>query len=73
MKESSAKYLLKDEKAKELRGKVRNSYIAKATGISDTFVSLILNQKIKTTKTTAYAFTKALDSRYEVEDLFEVK
>ena len=64
-------YYLKEEIAKEIREKYKNSYIINKTGISQSLVSLILHRKRHIPKKTAYSFTKVINSEYEIEDLFE--
>ena len=64
------KYLLKEEKAEEIRKKYHTSYLKEASGISTCYVSLIKNRKRAVPKRVAIAFTKAIDNNLEVEDLF---
>ena len=65
------KYKLKQEKANEIRQKLKNTYIADVSGLSRCYVSLILNGRREVSKRIAYPFTKAVNSEYEIEDLFE--
>ena len=65
------KYILKEGKADEIRKKYKNTYISSITGLSTCYVSLILNGKRQVSKRIAYPFTKAVNSEYEIEDLFE--
>lgn len=64
-------YLLKEEKAEEIRKKYRNSYIAEQLGLSGAYVSLILHRKRQITKHVAYSFTKIINMDLEILDLFE--
>lgn len=64
-------YIIKQDKAKEIKNKFRNLYIAEVLGKNPASVSLILNGKLRIPKTTAYAFTKVIDKDLEVDDLFE--
>ena len=64
-------YLIKQKKAEEIKNKFKSTYIAETLGKNPSTVSLILNGKITTPKTTAYAFTKVIDKDLEIEDLFE--
>lgn len=65
------KYVLKQEKADEIRQKFKNGYIANVSGLSLCYVSLIMNRRRKVQKRIAVCFTKAIDSELEIEDLFE--
>lgn len=66
-------YKIKQEKAKEIKryGLVRE--IAKKTGLAEGYVSQVLKgtREIKE-KVCAYAITKAIDSNYGIENLFEI-
>lgn len=64
-------YRIKEDKAKEIKNKIRNLYIAQTLGKAPSSVSLILNGKLNIPKTTAYAFTKVIDKDLEIDDLFE--
>ena len=65
-------YLLKEDTSKEIVEKYKNKYIAEKVGISVPYVSLILHRHRPIPKRVAYAFTKAINSEYEIEDLFEL-
>ncbi len=65
------KYILKQEKANEIRKKYKNTYLSSITGLSVCYVSLIMNGRRKVNKRIAYPFTKAVDSELEIDDLFE--
>lgn len=64
-------YLLKEDKAIEIREKYKNSYISNQLGLSGAYVSLILHRKRPITKHIAYSFTKIINMDLEIEDLFE--
>lgn len=64
-------YILKEDKAKEIKRKIYGKYIAETLGKNPASISLILNRKLTIPKTTAYAFTKVIDRDLEIEDLFE--
>ena len=64
-------YIIKKDKAKEIKNKFRNLYIAETLGKNPSSVSLILNGKLRIPKTTAYAFAKVIDKDLEIDDLFE--
>ena len=63
-------YILKDEKAKEIREKYKNSYFKEKLDLSDSYTSLILNQRVQLPKSTAYSFSKILNEKYEIKDIF---
>lgn len=65
------KYILKQDKAEEIRQKLKNKYIADVSGLSLCYVSLIMTGKRQVNKRIAYPFTKAVDSELEIDDLFE--
>lgn len=53
--------------------KITNRQIAKELGITENYVSAIINRKkTKISKLMAYAFCKVLDSEFEIEDLFAI-
>lgn len=64
-------YKLKEEIAKEISKTYKNSYISEKIGISSTYTSLIIHRHITIPKRLAYCFAKAINSEYEIEDLFE--
>lgn len=66
-------YRLKEgmyETLKEKHPKFRVNKLAEEVGIKSTFASLVLNRKRTCSRMTAYCICKALDSAYEVNDLF---
>lgn len=65
-------YILKEDKAEEIRKKYKNTYFIENLGLSKCYISLILNRKRKIAKTTAYCIVKLIDSEAEIEDYFEV-
>jgi len=64
-------YVLKQDKAKEIKKKYLGTYLAETLGITRGYMSRLLNGKVKCPKTTAYAFTKIVDRDLEIDDLFE--
>ena len=64
-------YLLKREVAEDIKAKYKNSYISDKLGLSGSYVSLILHRHRPIPKRLAYSFTKAINEKYEIEDLFE--
>lgn len=65
-------YILKEEIAKDIQKKYKNSYISENLGLSKTYISLILHRKREIKKHIAYSFTKTLGSELEINDLFEL-
>lgn len=65
------KYVLRQDKANEIRQKLKNKYIADVSGLSLCYVSLIMTGKRQVNKRIAYPFTKAVNSELEIDDLFE--
>ena len=66
-------YRLKEgmyEKIKEMVPNFKVKELADKIGIKSTFTSLILNRHRTCSKMTAYCFTKAIGSKYEVNDFF---
>lgn len=64
-------YILKEDTSKDIIEKYKNKYIAEKVGISVPYVSLILHRHRPIPKRVAYAFVKAINIEYEIEDLFE--
>lgn len=65
-------YLLKEDVAKNIRKKYKNGYLSEIIGISPTYVSLIFHRKRIIPRRLAYAFTKAINSELEINNLFEL-
>ena len=63
-------YLLKEDIAKEIKSKYKSNYLKDKIGISPAYVSLIVNRKKDIPKRIAYSFAKAINSDYEIEDIF---
>ncbi len=66
-------YLLKEEKAEEIRNKYKNSYFIEKLDLSGTYISLIIHRKKPIAKHVAYAFAKSIDTNAELEDYFELR
>ena len=64
-------YLLKPSVAEEIKLKYKNSYISEKLGLSGSYVSLIIHRHRSIPKRLAYSFTKAINEKYEIEELFE--
>lgn len=65
-------YRIKEDEIKKYKkwGIVRD--IAKKTGLTEGYISQILNgNKTRFTKLTAYAITKAISPELEIQNLFE--
>lgn len=65
-------YLIKEEKAKEIKRKYKQEYIRNEVGISKSYISLILSRTRSCSKKTAYCITKLVNEDAEIEDYFEV-
>lgn len=65
------RYMLKENTSELIKKKYRNSYIENAVGLCASYVSQIINRKRAVPKNVAYTFTKAINSEYEINDLFE--
>ena len=66
-------YLLKEELARNIRKKYKNSYFVNELKLSNTYISLIVHRKQPIPKRVAFAFTKLLDVNAEIEDYFDLK
>lgn len=67
-------YKLKEGKYEEIKlnnPKFRVKEMADKIGIKPCFTSLILNRRRVCSKTVAYCFVKAVDSKLEIEDMFD--
>lgn len=64
-------YLLKEKASNEIIKKYRINYIAKEIGKSISYISIVVHRHRTLPKSTAYAFTKAINSELEIEDLFD--
>lgn len=66
-------YRMKNEISEEIRKKRCNRMLAKEIGITETYISQIVNKRrTDISKTVAYAVTKAIGSDLEIKDIFEV-
>lgn len=67
------KYILKDGMKESIRYMKNNRQIANTLGITEGYVSQIINRKItRISKLMAYGFCKAISSDLEIEDLFDI-
>lgn len=66
-------YRIKEEQMKFIKEKYRSQYIADVSGLSKTYISLILNRKKRCPKRTAYIITKAIDEDAEILDFFDIE
>ena len=64
-------YKIRRELKEELLDGRTISNVAKKVGISRVHLSYIINGKLNTTKTTAYAIVKSCNSESEIQDYFE--
>ena len=65
------RYMLKENTAQLIKKKYRNTYIMDTVGLCSSYVSQIINRKRAVPKNVAYTFTKAINSNYEIENLFD--
>lgn len=65
------RFVLKEDTAQLIKRKYRNTYIIDTVGLCSSYVSQIINRKRAVPKNVAYTFTKAINSEYEIEDLFD--
>jgi len=66
-------YKMKEEVCKEIKKKRINRKLARTIGVTEGYISQIVNhRKLDISKTVAYATTKAISNKLEIEDVFEV-
>lgn len=65
------RYLLKENASELIKRKYRNTYIIETVGLCASYTSQIINRRRAVPKNVAYTFTKAINSEYEIEDLFD--
>lgn len=63
-------YIFKAELFKGIKEKYKINNIANTVGLSNSYLSLILNGQKTCPKTTAYSITKTLNEDAEIEDYF---
>lgn len=66
-------YYFKENVSNLIKKKYKARYIAEESGITETYLSLILNRKKHCPKRTALMITKSLDHKSNIEDYFEKK
>ena len=64
-------YILKEEVAKDILKKYKNSYIADTLGLTVPYISVILHRKRPIQKHVAYSLTKIINNNAEIDDFFE--
>ena len=67
---TNTRYVFKNEKLHEIKSKYRLRSIAKRCGITENYLSLVLNNKVTCKKPVAYIFVKTLDNKNKIEDYF---
>lgn len=65
-------YKFKKNKYDEVIAKFKIKGLAETIGITSTYLSMVLNNKINCKKTVAYCITKALNSEAEIDQFFEI-
>lgn len=63
-------YRFKREKYDEIISKFKIKGLADTIGVTNTYLSLILNGKNDCKKTVAYCISKAINNEAEIEDYF---
>ena len=66
-------YYFRQDVLEKVKAKYKSSWICKEVGISNAYVSLILNDKKSCPKRIAYCITKAIDKNAEIMDYFYQK
>ena len=64
-------YIFKKELAEQVKERYKVRNIGKVVGITDGYLSLIINGKKTCPQRTAYAIAKYLNENAEIEDYFE--
>lgn len=64
-------YILKSEFASEIKAKYKARNIAKVVGITEGYLSQILQSGKTCSKKTAYAIAKYLNEEAEIQDYFD--
>ena len=65
------RYLLKEDTSEIIKKKYKNTYIVDTVGLCASYVSQIVNRRRAVPKNVAYTITKAINSEYEISDLFD--
>lgn len=65
------RYILKENASELIKKKYKNSYIIDSVGLCASYISQIINRRRAVPKNVAYTFTKAINSEYEIIDLFD--
>lgn len=66
------RYILKKEVAEKLKKTYKNMYIAERLGLSEPYVSSIMNRRKALQKHVAYCFVKTFDNEAEIKDMFDL-
>lgn len=66
------RYILKKDSSELIKKKYRNTYLIDTVGLCSSYISQIINRKKAVPKNVAYTFTKAINSEYEIDDLFNM-
>lgn len=62
-------YVMKKDKAELIKEKYKMTYVSKITGLTQGYLSQILNGK-SCSKRSAYCIAKAIEDYFEINDLF---
>lgn len=65
------RFILKEDSSEIIKRKYKNTYLKETIGLCASYISQIINRKRAVSKNVAYSFSKAINSEYEIEDLFD--
>jgi hypothetical protein len=65
-------YLMKEDKSDKIKEKFKCNRLAEKVGITNSYLSLVMNRKKSCSKILAYCITKAVNSNAEISDYFDL-
>lgn len=66
-------YKMKEEITKEIKKQRINRKLAEKVGVTEGYISQIVNgKKTRISKTMAYAISKAISNELEIENIFDI-
>lgn len=68
----SKMYKMKKQYSDFIKKNRLNRKLSKIVGVTEGYISLVINNRRNISKTVAYAVTKAIDSNLEIADVFEI-
>lgn len=66
------RFILKKDASELIKKKYKNTYLMDTVGLCASYTSMIVNRRKAVPKNVAYTFTKAIDSDYEIKDIFDI-